>query len=50
MTDDQRRSETLTFFLAGHETTATALTWSRQATFSGLIPARRDARPSRTPG
>jgi cytochrome P450 len=28
MTDDQLRSEVLTFFLAGHETTATALTWT----------------------
>ncbi len=27
MTDDQLHSEVLTFFLAGHETTATALTW-----------------------
>jgi cytochrome P450 len=28
MTDDQLRSEALTFFIAGHETTATALTWT----------------------
>ena len=28
MTDDQLRSEVLTFLLAGHETTATALTWT----------------------
>src|SRR5262249_53028472 len=28
MTDDQGRSEALTFFIAGHETTATALTWT----------------------
>jgi cytochrome P450 len=28
MTDDQVRSEVLTFLLAGHETTATALTWT----------------------
>ncbi len=28
MTDDQVRSEALTFFMAGHETTATALTWT----------------------
>jgi cytochrome P450 len=28
MTDDQLRSEALTFFVAGHETTATALTWT----------------------
>jgi cytochrome P450 len=28
MTDDQLRSEVLTFFAAGHETTATALTWT----------------------
>ncbi|MBV9467800.1 MAG: cytochrome P450, partial [Abitibacteriaceae bacterium] len=27
MTDDQLRSEVLTFLIAGHETTATALTW-----------------------
>lgn len=27
MTDDQLRSEVLTFLLAGHETTSTALTW-----------------------
>jgi cytochrome P450 len=28
MTDDQLRSQVLTFLLAGHETTATALTWT----------------------
>ncbi len=28
MTDEQLRSEALAFFLAGHETTATALTWT----------------------
>ena len=28
MTDDQLRSQTLTFLMAGHETTATALTWT----------------------
>ena len=28
MTDDQLRSQALTFLLAGHETTATALTWT----------------------
>ncbi len=28
MTDDQLRSESLTFLIAGHETTATALTWT----------------------
>lgn len=28
MTDDQLRSEALTFLIAGHETTATALTWT----------------------
>jgi cytochrome P450 len=28
MTDDQIRSEALTFLIAGHETTATALTWT----------------------
>jgi cytochrome P450 len=28
MTDDQLRSEALTFFVAGHETTAAALTWT----------------------
>ncbi len=28
MSDDQVRSEALAFFLAGHETTATALTWT----------------------
>jgi cytochrome P450 len=28
MSDDQLRSEVLTFFIAGHETTATALTWT----------------------
>jgi cytochrome P450 len=28
MTDDQLRSEVLTFLMAGHETTATALTWT----------------------
>jgi cytochrome P450 len=28
MTDDELRSEVLAFFLAGHETTATALTWT----------------------
>jgi cytochrome P450 len=28
MTDDQLRSEALTFLVAGHETTATALTWA----------------------
>ena len=28
MTNDQVRSESLTFLIAGHETTATALTWT----------------------
>jgi cytochrome P450 len=28
MTDDQLRSQSLTFLIAGHETTATALTWT----------------------
>jgi cytochrome P450 len=28
MTDEQIRSQALTFFIAGHETTATALTWT----------------------
>lgn len=28
MSDEQLRSEALTFFMAGHETTATALTWT----------------------
>ena len=47
MSDKQLRDEVITLFLAGHETTANALTWASYLLSTHVAVARRAARRSR---